>query len=116
LYTLLCARLPFDDEYIPSLFKKIRGMALLPNITIIAGVFDVPSHVSSSCKDLISAMLVVDPLKRITIEEIRKHEWFQINLPKYLSYPASVYTQKIQDIDEDILQEIAKVNTNCFEY
>jgi serine/threonine protein kinase len=28
LYTLLCAKLPFDDEYIPSLFKKIRGRAL----------------------------------------------------------------------------------------
>lgn len=24
LYALLCAKLPFDDEYIPSLFKKIR--------------------------------------------------------------------------------------------
>jgi len=25
LYALLCGRLPFDDEYIPSLFKKIKG-------------------------------------------------------------------------------------------
>jgi len=53
-------------------------------------------------------MLVVDPLKRITVEEIRKHAWFQVNLPKYLSYPAYVHTHKLQDIDEDILQEIVK--------
>ncbi len=60
LYTLLCARLPFDDEYIPSLFKKIR-----------AGKFDIPPHITPSCKDLIKSMLEIDPLKRITIPEIR---------------------------------------------
>lgn len=26
LYVMLCGRLPFDDEYIPSLFRKINGM------------------------------------------------------------------------------------------
>jgi carbon catabolite-derepressing protein kinase len=31
LYALLCARLPFDDDYIPNLFKKIKGsFSLLP--------------------------------------------------------------------------------------
>jgi len=25
LYVMLCGRLPFDDEYIPLLFKKISG-------------------------------------------------------------------------------------------
>ena len=25
LYALLCGHLPFDDEYIPALFDKIRG-------------------------------------------------------------------------------------------
>eukprot|EP01118_Nematostelium_gracile_P012250 TRINITY_DN4444_c0_g1_i1.p1 TRINITY_DN4444_c0_g1~~TRINITY_DN4444_c0_g1_i1.p1 ORF type:complete len:340 (+),score=68.94 TRINITY_DN4444_c0_g1_i1:582-1601(+) len=97
LYTLLCARLPFDDEYIPSLFKKIR-----------AGVFDTPSHVSASCKDLISQMLVVDPLKRITIEEIKNHPWFQINLPRYLTYPSQNSPQRTQDIDQEILREITE--------
>jgi carbon catabolite-derepressing protein kinase len=29
-------------------------------------------------------MLVVDPLKRITIPEIRKMKWFEENLPAYL--------------------------------
>ena len=33
LYTLLCGRLPFDDEYIPSLFKKIRGNLANDNLT-----------------------------------------------------------------------------------
>jgi len=28
LYVMLCGRLPFDDEYIPTLFKKINGMLI----------------------------------------------------------------------------------------
>ena len=35
-------------------------------------------------------MLVVDPLKRITIPEIRAHPWFRTKLPLYLSVPPSV--------------------------
>ena len=42
LYALLCAKLPFDDEYIPSLFKKIRE-----------GIFIVPEYISAACADLI---------------------------------------------------------------
>lgn len=29
LYVMLCGRLPFDDEYIPTLFKKINGSSFL---------------------------------------------------------------------------------------
>lgn len=32
-------------------------------------------------------MLVVDPMKRITIPEIRRHPWFTHKLPAYLSRP-----------------------------
>lgn len=38
-------------------------------------------------RDLIPRMLVVDPLKRITIPEIRDHPWFTNKLPVYLSLP-----------------------------
>jgi len=32
-------------------------------------------------------MLVVDPMKRMTIPEIRQHQWFQARLPRYLAVP-----------------------------
>jgi len=35
LYALLCGSLPFDDENIPNLFKKIKG-----------GIYNLPSHLS----------------------------------------------------------------------
>ncbi|PWA67980.1 SNF1-related protein kinase catalytic subunit alpha KIN10 [Artemisia annua] len=38
-------------------------------------------------KDLIQRMLVVDPMKRITIFEICMHPWFQPHLPHYLEVP-----------------------------
>ena len=66
LYALLCGSLPFDDESIPNLFKKIKS-----------GMYSLPSHLSQLSRDLIPRMLVVDPMKRITIPEIRGHPWFQ---------------------------------------
>lgn len=35
----------------------------------------------------IGQMLYVDPLKRITIPEIRQHSWFATSLPRYLAVP-----------------------------
>lgn len=60
LYALLCGSLPFDDENIPNLFKKIKG-----------GIYQLPSHLSPGARDLIPRMLLVDPMTRITIPEIR---------------------------------------------
>ena len=73
LYVMLCGRLPFDDEYIPTLFKKINN-----------GIYSIPSYVSAEARSLLQSMLVVDPVKRITIAEIRQLPWFQVNLPGYL--------------------------------
>ncbi|PGG96908.1 CAMK/CAMKL/AMPK protein kinase [Blastomyces parvus] len=77
LYVLLVGKLPFDDDYIPALFKKIA-----------AGNFHMPSYVSTGAAKLIRAMLQVHPVHRITIPEIRQDPWFLKNLPKYLQPPA----------------------------
>jgi serine/threonine protein kinase len=41
LYALLCGSLPFDDENIPNLFKKIKG-----------GIYNLPSHLSPGVLEL----------------------------------------------------------------
>jgi 5'-AMP-activated protein kinase catalytic alpha subunit len=53
-------------------------------------------------------MLVVDPLKRITISEIRQHPWYQVNLPKYLM-PQAAPKSIMENLDEEIVQEISTV-------
>ncbi|CAN6452346.1 unnamed protein product [Victoria cruziana] len=98
LYALLCGSLPFDDENIPNLFKKIKG-----------GIYTLPSHLSVGARDLIPRMLVVDPMKRITIPEIRQHVWFQAHLPRYLAVPPPDTMQQAKKIDDDILQEVVNM-------
>ncbi|MFS8017196.1 putative protein kinase CAMK-AMPK family [Helianthus anomalus] len=98
LYALLCGTLPFDDENIPNLFKKIKG-----------GIYTLPSHLSPGARDLIPRMLVVDPMKRITIPEIRIHPWFQAHLPRYLAVPPPDSMQQAKKTDEDILLEVVKM-------
>jgi len=53
-------------------------------------------------------MLVVDPLKRITIENIRKNKWFNTNLPDYLKPITSSPYDLTSDIDENIINELRK--------
>ena len=73
LYALLCGSLPFDDENIPNLFRKIKS-----------GTFKIPTYLSKGPTDLIQKMLTVHPMKRWTIEQIKNHFWFKKRLPKYL--------------------------------
>ncbi|XP_022223210.2 5'-AMP-activated protein kinase catalytic subunit alpha-2 [Drosophila obscura] len=78
LYALLCGTLPFDDEHVPTLFRKIKS-----------GIFPIPEYLNKQVVNLVCQMLQVDPLKRANIEEIKKHEWFQKELPAYL-FPSSI--------------------------
>ncbi|XP_063994655.1 maternal embryonic leucine zipper kinase-like [Diachasmimorpha longicaudata] len=64
LYALLCGFLPFDDNSIESLYRRI-----------LSGKYDEPSWLSSSSKRLIRAMLQIDPKKRITVEGLTCHPW-----------------------------------------
>ena len=73
LYVLLVGRLPFDDEFIPALFRKIN-----------AGTYHTPSYLSPGARHIIHRMLKVNPVQRITIQEIRNDVWFNENLEEYL--------------------------------
>eukprot|EP01031_Cornospumella_fuschlensis_P041079 gene41079-50113_t len=94
LYALLCGTLPFDDESIPNLFKKIKS-----------GMYSLPSHLSQSARELILRMLVVDPMKRITIQEVRQHVWYLHKLPQYLTIPVANYDQTVYSVDKDIVEK-----------
>ena len=98
LYVMLCGRLPFDDDYIPNLFKKING-----------GVYTIPSFLSPGAKSLLGRMLVVDPIKRATIQEIMNSKWFMVNLPDYLVPDAAIFSDisKVQP-EESVIGKVAK--------
>ena len=56
LYALLTGHLPFDDENIRQLLKKVRS-----------GRYVMPDNISRSAQDLIQRILVVDPSKRLNV-------------------------------------------------
>lgn len=43
-------------------------------------------------------MLIVDPMKRMSIPEIRAHPWFQAHLPRYLAVPPPDTTQQAKKV------------------
>lgn len=95
LYALLCGSLPFDDENVPNLFRKIKH-----------GNFTLPGHLSAEAKDLIVKMLVVDPTRRITFAQIRRHTWFQRDLPEYLASPLREHISEKLELNPTILQHL----------
>ncbi|XP_066581707.1 5'-AMP-activated protein kinase catalytic subunit alpha-2 [Prorops nasuta] len=95
LYALLCGTLPFDDEHVPTLFRKIKS-----------GSYPIPEYLKKSVVSLLDHMLQVDPMRRATIEDIKKHEWFQKDLPTYL-FPSPV-EQDSSVIDIDAVNEVCE--------
>jgi 5'-AMP-activated protein kinase, catalytic alpha subunit len=98
LYAILCGSLPFDDENIRNLFRKIKG-----------GVYTMPSYISDRARDLIRRMLVVDPMKRISIADVRRHPWFTMKLPMYLSISAEQQMKRTHTIDTSILDRMEQM-------
>ena len=64
---MICGHLPFCDADTHTLYKKV-----------VACSYKIPSYVSAAAKNLIENLLVKVPSKRLTIEEIRSHEWFNL--------------------------------------
>ena len=64
LYNLLCGKLPF---------KALNEKHLIQIIS--NGYIDFPNFISNDAKDLIKKMLCVNPLYRISSNDILKHQW-----------------------------------------
>ena len=73
LYSMLVGALPFDDQELHKLYEQIK-----------LGKFYIPSTLSLEAIDLLKKILQVDPKKRISIQELKEHKWFNIeNNPMY---------------------------------
>lgn len=95
LYVMLVGAYPFEDPDDPRNFKKTIGRILGVQYTIPDYV-----HVSAECRHLLSRIFVADPDKRITIPEIRNHEWFLKNLPADLVDAADTISNESDDTDQ----------------
>lgn len=67
---MVCGSMPFDDDSMSSLFSKIKE-----------GKYYMPKYISTEVKDLINRMLQPNPVKRITMRELKDHPWYLRDLP-----------------------------------
>ncbi|KAF1800640.1 hypothetical protein FB192DRAFT_1473040 [Mucor lusitanicus] len=103
LYALLTGHLPFDDENIRQLLKKVKS-----------GKYIMPDNISRSAQDLIRRILVVDPSKRLNMQQIMSHPWFRETEPINISVLPIPPTEKeigqpvndASEIDDRILETI----------
>ncbi|XP_009598784.1 CBL-interacting serine/threonine-protein kinase 6-like [Nicotiana tomentosiformis] len=73
LYVLIAGFLPFQDENIMVMYKKIHS-----------GAFKCPPWFSSDARKLITRMLDPNPGTRITASKIMDSSWFKKSVPKIL--------------------------------
>ncbi|KNE65163.1 CAMK/CAMKL/AMPK protein kinase [Allomyces macrogynus ATCC 38327] len=70
LYAMLSGRLPFDAPDMRKLYDRIAS-----------GEYQCPSYFSPGVVDLLRKMLVVDPKRRYTVEQVKAHPWLQWPVP-----------------------------------
>ena len=98
LFAMLCGYLPFTDSNDQKLFKKI-----------VEGKLYFPHYLSEQAKDLLNKVLTKDPLKRITINKIKKHPWFNLNNPKITMSPGFLINEIVIPIDLDIINKMVNI-------
>ncbi|XP_022097484.1 serine/threonine-protein kinase SIK2-like [Acanthaster planci] len=95
LYVLVCGALPFDANTLPQLKERV-----------LAGRFRIPFFMSTECEQLIRKMLVIDPAKRYTIEQIKNHKWMQMEggEPSPVTSPVSDIPKPVGEFNEQALR------------
>ncbi|CAH1112823.1 unnamed protein product [Psylliodes chrysocephalus] len=78
LYVLVCGALPFDGCSLQALRDRV-----------LSGRFRIPYFMSSDCESLIRKMLVLEPNKRYSVQQIKKHRWMQMGVPPTLPHTIS---------------------------
>ncbi|OIV96234.1 hypothetical protein TanjilG_14911 [Lupinus angustifolius] len=112
LYVMLVGAYPFEDQEDPKNFRKTINR-------IMAVQYKIPDyvHISQDCRRLLSRIFVANPVRRVTIKELKSHPWFLKNLPRELTEMAqAVYYRKedptfsLQSI-EDIMNIVEEAKT-----
>ncbi|XP_035850052.1 serine/threonine-protein kinase BRSK2-like isoform X5 [Sander lucioperca] len=107
LFALLVGALPFDHDNLRQLLEKVKS-----------GVFHMPHFIPPDCQALLKGMIEVNPDKRLTLEAIQKHPWYQggRNEPcPEQPPPRRVCVKRIlslTDLDPDVLESMYSLG--CF--
>ncbi|KAK9098252.1 hypothetical protein Syun_025297 [Stephania yunnanensis] len=91
LYVLLAGYLPFQDDNVVAMYKKIYK-----------GDFKCPAWFSPEARKIVTKLLDPNPATRITIAKLIETPWFKKPLPRSVSGEKLKETKQFeQDIDDD---------------
>ncbi|KFP51212.1 Maternal embryonic leucine zipper kinase, partial [Cathartes aura] len=93
LYALLCGFLPFDDDNVMAVYRKIMG-----------GKYSIPKWLSPSSTLLLNQMLQVDPKKRITVKHLLSHPWLMQGYSDAVQWQSKY---PLGHLDEDCITELS---------
>eukprot|EP00792_Barthelona_sp_PAP020_P007230 TRINITY_DN3127_c0_g1_i3.p1 TRINITY_DN3127_c0_g1~~TRINITY_DN3127_c0_g1_i3.p1 ORF type:complete len:565 (+),score=176.91 TRINITY_DN3127_c0_g1_i3:31-1695(+) len=95
LFALICGYLPFEDSNTSALYQKI-----------LSGRFTIPPFVSPGARDLLRRILVVNPQRRYTIDQIKQHPWYRNTWSGPGDEEAVPVYEESGVIDEEILSQL----------
>jgi len=93
LYVLVCGALPFDGTTLHALRDRV-----------LSGRFRIPFFMSSECESLIRRMLVLDPTRRYTLQQVKAHPWMQAEVPPVVPINPAPPIAEVGTINEQILR------------
>eukprot|EP00401_Gymnodinium_catenatum_P040193 CAMPEP_0117608500 /NCGR_PEP_ID=MMETSP0784-20121206/80840_1 /TAXON_ID=39447 /ORGANISM="" /LENGTH=416 /DNA_ID=CAMNT_0005411775 /DNA_START=1 /DNA_END=1248 /DNA_ORIENTATION=- len=95
VFALICGFLPFEDQNTSALYRKILNAE-----------YQTPRFISQQARSLINAMLTTDPVKRITLPEIRQHAWY-LQIPNAASRWEGVTVSR--QLELEVLNELEQI-------
>ncbi|XP_051904501.1 serine/threonine-protein kinase BRSK2 isoform X2 [Hippocampus zosterae] len=107
LFALLVGALPFDHDNLRQLLEKVKS-----------GVFHMPHFIPPDCQALLKGMIEVNPDKRLTLEAIQSHAWYQSGRNEPCPEqppPRRVCVTRVlslTDLDPDVLESMYSLG--CF--
>ncbi|ESN99549.1 hypothetical protein HELRODRAFT_84170, partial [Helobdella robusta] len=93
LYTLVSGSLPFDGQNLKELRERV-----------LRGKYRIPFYMSTDCENLLKKFLVLNPLKRTSLDAVLKDHWLNIGFEDDRMKP---YMEPASVIDES---RIGKLN------
>ncbi|KAF3847002.1 hypothetical protein F7725_004080 [Dissostichus mawsoni] len=94
--------LPFDHDNLRQLLEKVKS-----------GVFHMPHFIPPECQALLKGMIEVHPDKRLTLEAIQKHSWYQGGRNEPCpEQPPPAGIASLSDLDPDVLESMFSLG--CF--
>ncbi|XP_061432783.1 serine/threonine-protein kinase SIK3-like [Lethenteron reissneri] len=105
LYVLVCGALPFDGSTLQNLRARV-----------LSGKFRIPFFMSTECEHLIRHMLVLEPSKRLSMEQACRHKWMKSGDPDPEFDRLLVECQQAQteldaeEVNEQVLAQMASMH------